>query len=99
MRKLKNKLLQFLQPVLAMASKGFDVNAYASPFMLTKSLQKDVYPIVDPTQNFDLRADNKVVLIIGGAGSFGFVSRTMTLYPYRFLSSKIDHFRPLQRLG
>lgn len=62
-----------------MSSESFDVNAYTSPFMLTKSLQRDVYPAVDITKNSDLRALNKVVLITGGAGGLGFVSHTLTL--------------------
>lgn len=44
--------------------------------MLTKSLQRDVYPAIDPTKNSDLRAQNKVVLITGGASGLGFASYT-----------------------
>lgn len=57
-----------------MASGGIDTDAYTAPFMLTKSMQRDVYPAVDPTKNAELRANGKVVLITGGAGGIGFVS-------------------------
>lgn len=55
-----------------MASDNIDVNAYTAPFMLTKSIQRDVYPAVDVAQNPELKADGKVVLITGGAGGIGF---------------------------
>lgn len=61
-----------------MASEGFDANAYTAPFMLTKSLQRDVYPAVDPAKNQELRAADKVILVTGGAGGIGFVSGAET---------------------
>lgn len=64
-----------------MSSAGLDVDAYTSPFMLTKSMQRDVYPAVDPN-NPELRAENKVVLITGGAGGIGFVSRSSPCFPF-----------------
>lgn len=86
--------------VVTMASAGFDVNAHTSLVMLTKSIQRDVYPAVDPIRNPDLRADNKVILITGGAGGLGFVSYTMALDQYSFLGSELTIlFRALPRLG
>ena len=58
-----------------------DANAYTAPFMLTQSIQRDVYPAVDPSKNSDLRAEGKVVLITGGAGGIGFVSCPRTPSP------------------
>lgn len=84
-----------------MATEGIDVDAYTSPFMLTKSMQRDVYPAVDPFKNPELRADNKVVLITGGAGGIGFVSRIMALCPIACSKPrKLTIFsRQLQRPG
>lgn len=80
-----------------MALEGIDVNAYTAPFMLTKSMQRDVYPAIDPARHSDLRADNKVILITGGAGGLGFVSCIMTLAPYRFLGSELRIFQAIAK--
>ncbi|KAK0636626.1 hypothetical protein B0T17DRAFT_613333 [Bombardia bombarda] len=55
-----------------MASNTVDADAYTAPFMLTKSMKRDVYFDVDPTKNHELQADGKVVLIIGATGGIGF---------------------------
>jgi hypothetical protein len=49
-------------------------DAYTAPFMLTKSMHRDVYPAIDPTQTEDLRADSKVIIIFGATSGLGFVS-------------------------
>lgn len=56
------------------ASTEVDANAYTAPFMLTKSLHRDVYPAVDPVNNPSVRADGKVVIVTGASGGLGFVS-------------------------
>ncbi|PVH92219.1 NAD(P)-binding protein [Periconia macrospinosa] len=53
-----------------MADQPFDADAYTKPFQLTRTLHRDVYPSVDPT-NPELSADNKTVLITGGGGTLG----------------------------
>lgn len=50
-----------------------DVNAFTSPFQLTKSMHRDIYPALDPT-NPHLSASGKVVLITGAGGRIGSVS-------------------------
>ncbi|KAF7538266.1 hypothetical protein G7054_g3070 [Neopestalotiopsis clavispora] len=47
-------------------------DAYTAPFMFTKSMHRDVYPAIDPTENEDLRADSKVVIIFGATSGLGF---------------------------
>lgn len=57
-----------------MANEGnLDVNMFTSPYQLTKSMQRDVYPAIDPT-NPKLSAKGKVVLITGAGGGLGNVS-------------------------
>lgn len=48
-------------------------DAYTAPFMLTKSMHRDVYPAIDPAHNKDLRADSKVIIIFGATSGLGFV--------------------------
>jgi len=55
---------------------AFDPNMFTTPFQLTKSMHRDVYAAVDPT-NPELKATGKVVLITGAAGGLGFVSPTV----------------------
>ncbi|KAG8165427.1 hypothetical protein KVR01_005702 [Diaporthe batatas] len=54
------------------ANAEVDANAYTAPFMLTKSLHRDVYPAVDPVNNPSVRADGKVVIVTGASGGLGF---------------------------
>ena len=54
----------------------FDVNAFTSPFQLTKSLHRDIYPAVDP-KNLGAYAKGKVIVIIGAAGGLGYVNLTL----------------------
>lgn len=56
-----------------MASGPIDSDAYTAPFMLTKSMHRDVYPAVDPT-NPSLSASGKVVIVTGASGGLGYVS-------------------------
>lgn len=46
---------------------------FTTPFQLTKSMHRDVYPAVDPT-NPALSAKGKVVIITGAGGGLGAVS-------------------------
>lgn len=53
--------------------KMASADAYTAPFMLTKSMYRDVYPAIDPAHNKDLRADSKVIIIFGATSGLGFV--------------------------
>ena len=50
-----------------------DVNMFTTPYQLTKSMHRDVYPPVDPS-NPDLSAKGKVVIVTGAGGGLGAVS-------------------------
>ena len=56
-----------------MADQTFDVNMFTSPFQLTKSMYRDLYPAIDPT-NPVLSAKGKVIIITGAGGGLGTVS-------------------------
>ena len=45
---------------------------FTTPFQLTKSMHRDVYPAVDP-KNPALSAKNKIVIITGAGGGLGAV--------------------------
>ncbi|KAH7094405.1 hypothetical protein FB567DRAFT_2653 [Paraphoma chrysanthemicola] len=47
-----------------------DPNAFTTPFQLTKSMRRDIYPAIDP-KNSELGAAGKVVLITGATGGIG----------------------------
>ncbi|KAM0803203.1 hypothetical protein BDR22DRAFT_55676 [Usnea florida] len=49
---------------------SIDVNAFTTPFQLTKSMHRDIYASLEPS-NPDLNASGKVVLITGGGGKLG----------------------------
>jgi len=49
---------------------GFDVNMFTTPFQLTKSMHRELYPALEPT-NADLNASGKTVLITGASGTLG----------------------------
>ncbi|KAF2002105.1 NAD(P)-binding protein [Amniculicola lignicola CBS 123094] len=51
-------------------SEELGPDAFTKPFQLTKSMHRDVYPAVDPT-NPSLSAAGKVVLITGAGGGLG----------------------------
>ena len=56
-----------------MEPSNTDINDYKSPFQLTKSIHKDLYPALDPN-NPDLSASGKVVMITCAEGRIGSVS-------------------------
>ena len=56
-----------------------DVNAFTSPFQLTKSMHRDLYPALDP-RNPDLSASGKRVIITGAGGQIGSVSNWQTFF-------------------
>ena len=58
-----------------MAEQAFDVNMFTSPFQLTKSLHRDLYPAVQPS-NPSLSAKGKVIIITGAGGGLGAVGPT-----------------------
>jgi NAD(P)-dependent dehydrogenase (short-subunit alcohol dehydrogenase family) len=49
---------------------AFDPNMFTTPFQLTKSLHRDVYPAIDPASP-TLKVTGKVLLITGAAGGLG----------------------------
>ncbi|KAM0799895.1 hypothetical protein BDR22DRAFT_806664 [Usnea florida] len=53
-----------------MAEQTLDVNMFTSPFQLTKSLHRSLYPAVEPT-NPALSAKGKVIIITGAGGGLG----------------------------
>ncbi len=55
-----------------MADQTLDVNMFTSPFQLTKSMYRDLYPAIEPT-NPALSAKGKVVIITGAGGGLGAV--------------------------
>ena len=55
-----------------MASDQMNPDQFTAPFQLTKSMHRDVYPTVDPS-NPALSASGKVVLITGASGGIGYV--------------------------
>ena len=46
---------------------------FTSPFQLTKSMHRDLYPAIEPT-NPALSAKGKVIIITGAGGGLGAVS-------------------------
>jgi NADPH:quinone reductase-like Zn-dependent oxidoreductase len=57
-----------------------DPHAFTTPFQLTKSMRRDVYPAIDP-KNPELSAAGNVVLITGATGGIGGVSAKAKVYP------------------
>lgn len=51
---------------------NLDPNMLTSPFQLTKSLHRDVYPAIDPKKTGSLAAD-KVIIVTGAGGGIGYV--------------------------
>ena len=58
-----------------MAEQTLDVNMFTSPFQLTKSMHRSLYPAVEPT-NPALSAKGKVIIITGAGGGLGAVGPT-----------------------
>lgn len=44
-----------------------------APFMLTKTMHRDVYSAIDPAQNPAVSAEGKVAIVTGATGGLGFV--------------------------
>lgn len=55
-----------------MAEQNVDVNMFTSPFQLTKSMHRDLYPAIEPG-NPALSAGGKVIIITGAGGGLGAV--------------------------
>ena len=55
-----------------------DPNLFTTPFQLTRSMHRDVYPAVDP-RNPEFSAKGKIVIITGAGGALGSVSSSDTL--------------------
>ena len=53
-----------------MLLETMDANAYTTPFQLTKSLRREIYPSIDP-KNPQLSAEGKTILITGATGGLG----------------------------
>jgi hypothetical protein len=53
-----------------------DVNMFTSPFQLTKSMHRELYAAVEPS-NPALSAKGKVVIITGASGGLGAVSTSL----------------------
>lgn len=56
-----------------MAERTLDVDMFTSPFQLTKSMHRGLYPAIEPT-NPTLSAKGKVIIITGAGGGLGAVS-------------------------
>lgn len=57
-----------------MASQAPDPNMFTTPFQLTKSMHRSVYPAVDPEiASVKAAGTGKVVVITGAAGGLGYV--------------------------
>ena len=61
---------------------NFDVNMFTSPYQLTKSMRRDLYPAVEPTSPA-LSAQGKVIIITGAGGGLGAVRRYSFSYYQR----------------
>ena len=49
-----------------------DPNAYTLPFQLTKTMRRDLYPALEPS-NAEISASGKIVIITGAGGTVGSV--------------------------
>ena len=58
---------------MASQDQTIDPHAMTRPFQLTKTMHRDVYPAVSPT-NPKLSAKGKIVIVTGAAGGMGYVS-------------------------
>ena len=81
-----------------MADQTLDVNMFTSPFQLTKTMHRDVYPAIEPT-NPALSAKGKVIIITGAGGGLGAVSPSIPLFNIEVSPSSQHHTRQLQRHG
>lgn len=52
---------------------SIDVDAFTKPFQLTKSMHRELYATLEPS-NPDLNVSGKVVLVTGAGGTLGVVS-------------------------
>ena len=58
---------------------SFDVDVFTKPFQLTKSMHRQLYPSLEPS-NPNLKASGKVVLITGAGGTLGGVSMARSIF-------------------
>jgi len=56
-----------------MAEQTFDPNRFTLPYQLTKSMHRDLYPAIEPT-NPALSAKGKVIVVTGAGGGLGAVN-------------------------
>ncbi len=75
-----------------------DVNMFTTPFQLTKSMHRDVYPAVDPS-NPDLSAKGKVIIITGAGGGLGAVSSPLAVLTSNLIPDLRYCARQSQELG
>ena len=73
------------------AEQAFDVNMFTSPYQLTKSMPRDVYPAIAPT-NPALSAKGKIVIITGAGGGLGAVS--LSAITRNFFRTSLSSFGP-----
>lgn len=59
-----------MKPLYLYLHFEMDANAFTTPFQLTKSMHREIYPAIDP-KNAALNASGKVVLITGATGGIG----------------------------
>ena len=69
-----------------MADQSFDANMFTMPYQLTKSMHRDLYPAIEPT-NPALSVQGKVIIITGAGGGLGAVSPQSPVNPFRVRSS------------
>ena len=75
-----------------------DVNMFTTPFQLTKSMHRDVYPAVDPS-NPELSAKGKIIIITGAGGGLGAVSSPLAVLTSNLIPNLRYCARQSQELG
>lgn len=72
---------------------NMDENAFTAPFQLTKSMRRQIYPSIDPS-NSALKATGKVVTITGAGGGLGGVSFPLVPQSHPILPTQQDILGP-----